>query len=515
MISLKKIGVTTLSAGLLMYPFASVNAENITSINAADTLKSCLTANSSNVCSLGGDVTLTSSINVKGEKTLNLNGYSITLNKSNAVLNVVGGQLTVDDSGNGSIKNNTGYGIYALNGGKVVFNNGSVESNYSALSGNNTTGDMNFEVNGGTLTTANGAAIYMPGQVNLKINGGVINGGVNIRMGQIDITGGTINNLNSNNVSKIEQYYNYSGNVFYGDAIAINAGSYTSDNATYENSLNLKITGGTINSTMGHALALYSLGKVSQESNITISGGTLNGKDGAVLVRDMTKEDFVSGAYKAVSNTPVIKVNGGTFNTSVEAYLDTNYIEKQNSNNYTVEKNIKLTADDTNGNPIATFESAVAMPNDYELVVTERTLSDDVKKSIVDSKLYKSVKNLELLKVYDISVMQNGSVVRVDNNTYKISLKVDKDLVKNYKNFKVLYIDDNNEVKEVLDAVYANGYITFKTTHLSTYAIAGYNDTASEVANPKTSDNIIIFTILGVVALLGITGSWYFKRKLN
>ena len=52
---------------------------------------------------------------------------------------------------------------------------------------------MNFTVNGGTLTAKYGPAIYMPGQVNLTITDGTLNGGISLRMGQVDISGGTIN----------------------------------------------------------------------------------------------------------------------------------------------------------------------------------------------------------------------------------------------------------------------------------------------------------------------------------
>ena len=50
---------------------------------------------------------------------------------------------------------------------------------------------MNFTVNGGTLTAKHGPAIYMPGQVNLSITDGVLNGGISLRMGQVSISGGT------------------------------------------------------------------------------------------------------------------------------------------------------------------------------------------------------------------------------------------------------------------------------------------------------------------------------------
>lgn len=53
-----------------------------------------------------------------------------------------------------------------------MINGSTVDAQDAALTGNNTNGDMNFEVKGGTLIAKQGAAIYMPGQINLQIIGG-------------------------------------------------------------------------------------------------------------------------------------------------------------------------------------------------------------------------------------------------------------------------------------------------------------------------------------------------------
>lgn len=48
---------------------------------------------------------------------------------------------------------------------------------------------MNFTVNGGILTAEQGPAIYMPGQVSFTVAGGTLNGGISLRMGQVNILG--------------------------------------------------------------------------------------------------------------------------------------------------------------------------------------------------------------------------------------------------------------------------------------------------------------------------------------
>lgn len=232
----------------------------------------------------------TENVTISKDKTLTLDLNGKTLSGSMKVI----GNLTIQDSATGGTISNTGkipvdggrltlksgtisveddYGVYVLNGGSATINGGTISSKYSALAGNNTTGDMNFEVTGGTLTAKEGPAIYMPGQITMNISGGTLNGGISLRMGQITISGGTINATNGT-IDAPEKFYNYSGNAAFPDALYVLNGTYTSQNATYENSLDLTITGGTFNcaNSQGSAVAIYDLGKVAQESKVTISG---------------------------------------------------------------------------------------------------------------------------------------------------------------------------------------------------------------------------------------------------
>ena len=144
----------------------------------------------------------------KGKKiTLDLNGKTLTIPHDQGL--EVLGELTITGDGaitcsqtpicvdegkvtieNGTINSDNNYGIYVLNGGTAIVNGGTLTSDYAVLTGNNTTGDMNFEVNGGTLTSRKSEAIYIPGQMNLDVNGGIINGGISARMGQINVMGG-------------------------------------------------------------------------------------------------------------------------------------------------------------------------------------------------------------------------------------------------------------------------------------------------------------------------------------
>lgn len=302
------------------------------------------------------DVTIDKlTINANDTITLNLNGKKLTVNEDCGVF--VQGELTVIGDGtitcaktpikvdgsaakvtveNGKVISTKNYAIYAAEGGTIVVNGGEVKGLYGALTGNNTTGNMSFVVNGGVVTAEQGPAIYMPGQVELTVTGGTLNGGVSLRMGQVNISGGTFNAITTGidmptaDVSG-KPAYAYSGNVWFPDALYVIGGTYSSTDAQYGNSLNLNITGGTFNCTndKGSAVAVYDLGKVAQKMGVTISGNVV-----------MTNKATDRSAYQVLNLTdlgvtePVAGYNnseyigkvsssitGGTFNTNPKDYV--------------------------------------------------------------------------------------------------------------------------------------------------------------------------------------------------
>lgn len=292
----------------------------------------------------------TENVNISAEKsvTINLNGYTVTVPSDCGI--ELQGKLTVTGNGKitcantpicvdgssaeltvnaGTIESTNDYGIYAKNGGSVVVNGGTISSKNAALSGNNTTGSMNFTVNSGTLTAAQGPAIYMPGQVSLNISGGTLNGGVSLRMGQVNISGGVINAI-TENIDSPSQYYNYSGNAWLPDALYVFGGTYSDGDTEHGNSLNLNITGGIFNCTngQGSAVAIYDIGKVAQSANVTISGNaklaTNASSRSAYQVLSLADIGVNSPAngYGKTEYTNKVKssITGGYFTTAPTAY---------------------------------------------------------------------------------------------------------------------------------------------------------------------------------------------------
>lgn len=238
-------------------------------------------------------------------------GSSLQVDGEDAALTLESGTINVSKD----------YGIYAKNGGSVVINGGTVTSLHAPLTGNNTTGNMNFTVNGGTLTAQKGPAIYMPGQTNLTVTGGALNGGISLRMGTVKISGGTINAVTTG-IDALEKYYNYSGNAWFPDALYVFGGTYTSPSG---NDLNLQITGGTFNCSngQGSAVAIYDLGKVEQNMSVKISGnaGLSTNATGrkAYQVMSLSEIGVSSPAAGYGTYTREVKsvLSGGYYNTEI------------------------------------------------------------------------------------------------------------------------------------------------------------------------------------------------------
>ena len=279
--------------------------------------------------------------------TLDLNGKTVSGTFTDNFSVIEAGEnasLTVQDTsvaGTGKIASNK-YGISARDGGALIVKRGTIESEYAPLSGNNTAGDMNFTVNGGTLTAKHGPAIYMPGQVNLSITDGVLNGGIFLRMGQVSISGGTINAA-TDGLDSPAEYYHYSGNAWLPDALYVFGGTYTSENTTYGNSLHLNITGGTFNCAngQGSAVAIYDLGKVEQVMEITISDEAKLGTNSTarnaydkLSLSDIgvTSPEPGFGAHSGQVSTTI---TGGLFSSDPSAYVpDTHHVEDSGNGSY-------------------------------------------------------------------------------------------------------------------------------------------------------------------------------------
>lgn len=459
------------------------------------------------------------------------------------ITKTVTGKFTLDS---GTIVSADDYGIYCMSGSTAIVNGGVIESLYAGLTGNNTTGTMNFVVNGGTITTSEGPAIYMPGPVSLTMTGGTLNGGISLRMGKINISGGTINATNGS-IDSFAEYYKKSENAWLADALYVWGGTYTSKDAGETNELVLNITGGTFNVTnkQGSAIAIYDIGRYQQDMSINISKN-------AKLVTNSTsrnaydvlslKEAGVENPVAGFNNPEYVgkvetTITGGSFSSSVAKYLNADYMETLVNNTYIVgSKNLTIEAPSIDKEEVT--EVTIGVKNSEEVkdalekaikdgkidvadispvvvVVVDKVNVDALEKSTVESidNIAKE-KNIKITNYFDITLNVQDSarneVVGTLNELSKemtFNVAIPKELTTvpegyNRKYYVVRYHDGKSEILETT----TNGNIlTFKSDKFSTYALAYEDVEIKSEENPKTADNIMTYVSIGIISIAGIS----------
>lgn len=459
--------------------------------------------------------TLTISSSVEGGKFVALaNEYSDEEGKDVKTHYAIGADnaKVIVNSGDVS-SNDTQYGFYALNGGTITINGGNHTTGYAVLSGNNTTGAMSFVINGGTLTTKYGPAIYMAGPIDLTITKGTINGGISLRMGIVNISGGVINAATTS-LDSPKEYFFYSGNAWFADALYVYGGTYTTDIKGQTNKLELNITGGTFNvaNGQGSPIAIYDLGKVEQVMNVKVSGAKLT-----TDATTRTSFDVINlkdlGLVKDASETYTCdktKCNvGGQTSTSTYGVYSNKHILTTSNGTYTLKPNVKVETDGVK------FESNDAFSTEYTLVVTPKTEKEvkDVTTKLTEAyKDNKKVAGLKLINLYEINIVDgNDVVVPMEDGKYTISIPVAEDL-RNFKNYKVIYVNNDGEIQETIDAKLVNGKVVFTTTHLSTYGVIGYNNPTT---NPETSDNIVTYAVILCASIFALGSAVTLRKRYN
>lgn len=459
---------------------ASTDAELMDAFNTAvtgDTIK--LT---DNIEHTGGKILVGDGKDI----TLDLNGYNIvTKAKNDRSITVYNGILTI--KGKGTIKHETHNALNVWGSDKQtskIYSKLNVEKDVT-LEGN--TGLAIFR--GNNDEGAYGTEINFAGKINAKSLGITTNGLI------IHANGPVVNIKNGASITTTDA-----------DGIAV----YEAGNGIYniEAGTAKKLTSQPNNdgaTTVGAGIAVVQH-TTKLPISVNILGGTIKGAEALYVNNTQGNSTADWAKVKAV-------VTGGTFNTDVTKYVADKYVAKLVNGQYVVEENKTIESTDKK----VKFESDKALDNDLKLEVIAKN-EEEVKKITekVDEayKENKEVKDVKLIELYDINVTDGIQVYPMENGKFTISIALE-DSDKKYDNYKVVYIDNQGNISETLDAKLVDGKIVFKTTHLSVYGIIGYNNATVQttpVTNPNTGDNLSMIIILGGLSLLTIGMS---IRKLN
>lgn len=176
---------------------------------------------------------------------------------------------------------------------------------------------------------------------------------------------------------------------------------------------------------------------------------------------------------------------------------------------------------DDNGN---TVEFDEIKDRSYDLTMVDVTkLNDEELKAIgATREKYNEVEKIiikatskegELLSVYKIEITDKEDGHSVVDGPFKIKIKL-TGAMKKYNTFKMIYLTDDFEAKDVVELKVEGDYLVGELPHLSIYTLVGsVSNTLPDT--PKTGDNIYTWVMILLVSLIVITLSTKYIVKTS
>lgn len=139
------------------------------------------------------EVTLTGGVEIvaSGESA---NAIEVGYYIKNNVESYGPGKLIIENADIKALGSNAS-GIYSMRSSVIEMNGGSITSGSFAISTNNVEGyDAELYINGGTITSTNEVALYLPALKTFNMTGGTVKGtaALDVRLGEVNISGGTL-----------------------------------------------------------------------------------------------------------------------------------------------------------------------------------------------------------------------------------------------------------------------------------------------------------------------------------
>ncbi len=429
----------------------------------------------------------------------------------------------------------TAVAVVVSNGAKFVMNDGSVTGDTWGVS---VFKDAEFEMNGGTVSATADGSIGVSGNgstsgsnegtnAKLTLNAGTINSGdlgvyapqanglttlgeeitINAAKCGVEVRAGTLN-VNGATISvpaDAEYVFNPNGNGSTASGVAIavaqhttkqaisatvNSGNFTApvvfgESNPQNNSeedvakVELSITGGTFNATNGDPIVS------SEDVTGFVTGGTYNKDLDEKYIADgyVSALDFEENAFKVLDPNTLDPAD------EIDTFIDendeeVNYIapKKIDYENYWVED-----GGEEEGHVSAAVEFGKKLIADRKATLS--AIEVDTEGLSLDEN-----KGGELIGAIDIDMFdRDGEVIEVKDNALVVYIDIDEEThtkLAAYDKLYAVYFEDGVE-KERVEAYLSDPdeegyYLSFETSHLSTYAIVGVNETEEATASPDT-----------------------------
>lgn len=527
---MKKLKMITL-AFILMFAIAvRVNAIDV---NTLEELREAIN-NSSDIV-LKNDITIDVNdaqliISEDTVVSIDLNNHILTANTNGARKIINNGTLTFQ---NGTLKNEStsAYGIIDSYG-KITLNSVTLEdlgcgngSTVKIRPGSSGTIVDNSKFYNKGVNTGN-AGLYIDGTATIKNStfesksnrayALIVNSGnVTVENVTIDGTHGGIG-VNSGNVT-IESGV-FSAKNYYGIWI-------TNDS----NNTSVTINDGIFTGKYGLYSSVDDGNQDEGDVTVTINGGTFNG----------TTKAAMSVNKKNSENVWAINVTGGTFNSDITKYVDTDKsviytIGEESDKKYVVVTDVSVDVDPED----QTDEKSDTVIEDVLLDVINKSISDEaitgvsenmdikIKESIASGKKISSKiiinevdgqnnepttlsDDSKIAGYFDIELVvfaNNDKIGTINelNNKIKITLQLPDNLPALKEGFTRKYTITriHNGQEEQLESSVDGNNISFESDKYSTF-ILSYVDVNNNPENPNTYDGIILYTVIGLLAMVG------------
>ena len=282
-----------------------------------------------------------------------------------------------------------------------------------------------------------------------------------------------------------------------------------------------------------NVIATYTKNTFDGEKTVLI----LNANGGKIDDKESNKYDYVAGRFSGTSMSllPYVPVREGyTFNgwnTKKDGsgknykYIYWRIWDKNDETDREFEKDTLTTEESgyewyKNVTLYASWTKNKEIKNDGEVKASIIFAKEISKNYVLDTKKVEVKKELadkNVKYVVDINVLENGHIVEINDTKMKIRIALPEDL-KGYKKYEVVYIKDN-QIQETIPATIEDGYIVFETSHLSEYGIvATEKSSGTNVENPKTGDNVMLYLATGILSIIGLAGASlivYRKKQTN
>lgn len=188
--------------------------------------------------------------------------------------------------------------------------------------------------------------------------------------------------------------------------------------------------------------------------------------------------DYVSMTSVSVTDSWIAKHITTELETSVvDGYGLIKYVESKKEE--TTQTETKKTTESKTNTKTTTLKS------DKVILISEKKLNSKYTLNVDDlesekDKYTEELEDYDVVSLYDVAVYNGKKEVSMKDGMYTIKIKLNDD--ESYNSYKIIYVNDEGEIAEYIDGEIEDGYIVFKTTHLSQYGVIG--EIKKEVVEP-------------------------------